>query len=224
VIKHIKTGNRVEISFEDTTNPDKRRKLSTLVEAVLMNKNQVSVLMPMAGPAEKKVKVRLPVGSGYELQFFTDLSIYRFDGAVVEHLILNGEHLTILRLNSAGEKVQLRDFFRHNSAIQFRFNLVDDQLGDIDEIEMHQGVTRDLSGGGMSFLSDVLLKDGIEIYANFVLGGEYITLLGKVLGRSEMPSGAYKYQYRTMFLAVPEAEQEKIIKFIHNQQYNKSLR
>lgn len=211
----IKTGDRVEIGFKGVEN-EGRRKLSTVVEAVL-NSRDVLILMPMSAGN----MVKLPMAMKYEARFYTaDSSVMVYDVSITEHPLIDGIQLTKLCLESAGEKIQTRDFYRINKALEFNFSLVSEQAeAGENGLKLYKGVTKDMSGGGMSFVTDLDIEEAAEIYANFVLEGEYIVVLGKVRGQQQAKNSLYSYLYRCQFLAMPDAEQEKIIQYINNQQY-----
>ena len=212
----IKTGSRIEIGLKGEEN-ERRRKLATLVEAVL-NSREVLILMPMS--AGKMVK--LPSNMQYEARFYTATSnVFIYDVSIVEHLVIDGIYLTKLRLESEGEKIQLRDFYRINNAMEFTFSLVKEQIeGDEEGHELYKAVTKDMSGGGMSFVTDLEINEDEEIYANFVLDGEYVVVLGRVRGKQPVKDSIYNYLYRCQFLAMPDAEQRKIVQYINNRQFN----
>ena len=212
MVKRIRTGDRVEIGFKSEAG--ERRRLATLVEAVL-NDKEVLILMPISGGS----MVKLPPEKSFEARFYTGTSVYIFDVTILEHPIIDGIYLTKIRMDSLGERIQLRDFYRITSAIEFNFSLATDQFIDTEgSFELYKALTKDFSAGGMSFVSDLSMEDKTEIYANFVLDGDYIVILGRVMGRQRIVGMAYKYQYRCQFLAMPDVEQEKIVKFINNQQ------
>lgn len=211
LIKSVKTGDRAEIGFKGSDGD--RRRLATIVEAVIGK--EVLILMPMSVGA----MVKLPINSGFEARFYTGTSVIVYDVTILEHPIIDGIYLTRLRLDSAGEKIQLRDFYRMNSAIEFSFSLAKEQLDGNDDLKLYKALTKDLSGGGMSFVTDLEMEDKTEIYANFVLDGEYIVVLGRAMGKQKAENAAYAYLYRCQFLAMPDLEQEKIVQFINNQQF-----
>ena len=215
MLKRIKTGDRVELGFKDKDG-EGRRKLPTVVEAAL-NDKEILVMMPISAGT----MVKLPLDKEFEARFYTGSSVVIYDVTILEHPIIDGLYLTKLRLDSPGEKIQLRDFYRINAAIEFTFSVAKEQLEGGDLV-LYKGLTKDFSAGGMSFVSDESLDDKTEIYANFVLDGEYIVVLGRAMGRQRTGSGSFKYLYRCQFLAVPDMDQEKIVKFINNQQF-KSL-
>lgn len=214
MIKRIKTGARVEIGRKAEKN-DERRKLATVVEAVL-NNDEVLILMPMSAGS----MVKLPEHMPFEARFYTETSVIVYDVTIMGHPIVDGIYLTKLRLDSTGEKIQLRDFFRVNSAVEFNYSLaVENMVNEDEEVKLYKAITKDMSGGGMSFITDLEIPEAADIYANFVLDGEYIVVLGRVRGRAPANNAAYKYLYRCQFLAMPDNEQEKIIHFINNQQF-----
>ena len=211
MIKHVKTGDRVEIGFKSEKDAS-RRKLSTIVEAVLSSK-EVLIMMPISAGT----MIKLPLDRDLEARFYTGSSVIMYDVTAIEHPVIDGSYLTKLRLDSRGERVQLRDFYRITSAIDFNFSLAQDQFAE-EELTLYKAITKDFSAGGMSFATDLELEDKTELYANFILDGEYIVILGRAMGRQKS-AGAYKYQYRCQFLALPDADQEKIVKYINNQQF-----
>ena len=214
--KYIKTGHRVELSFKEDA--AYRKKLVTAVEAVL-DFNRVLVLMPMSGGT----MVRLPIRNDYEARFYTNLSIMRYDCAVMEHTNVEGIYLTMIRLLSAGDKVQLRSFFRFTNSLTFRYSVLKEGEEFDEQPEMYEGLLVDLSAGGIRFVANEKLEVRTEIHAILILNGEYIMALGRILEQLESRHAAYKYQYRVQFLALPDMDREKIVRYINDQQY-KSLR
>jgi len=212
LIQRIKTGARVELSFKGGGETE-RRKLATVVEAVL-GKKEVLVMMPISGGA----MIKLPANRVMEARFYTESSLYLYDVTVTDHPIIDGIYLTKLQLESAGKKVQLRDYYRISSALKFNFSVVGEEPGE-EGVKIYSAVTKDFSGGGMSFVSTLELEEGAEIYANLVLDSEYLVVLTKVRGRQKTDNPPRSYIYRCQFIAVPDSDQEKIIQYINNQQF-----
>lgn len=211
--KYIREGDRAEISFRDREG-DGHRKLTTMVEAFMADKGEVLVLMPMfAG-----TMIKLPLSRDYSVRFYSQSSIMVYDAKIVEHPIIDGIHLTKLRLESEGEKIQLRDYYRISTVINFNFTIAGAEVDPIKGPKFYRGVTKDISGGGMSFISDKDIKDGTEVYANLMLEDEYMVILVSVMGKQVMHNAAFKYLYRCKFLAMPDMEQEKILQYINKEQ------
>jgi len=215
--KHIKAGVRVELNYKNNK-VGMRRKYATKVETVL-NNSEVLILAPISG----RDIIKLVTNEPLEARFYTESSVFSYDALATAHPIIDDVYLTKLQLISTGEKIQTRDFFRVNSKLNFTFSLVNEVMlgGKADKnAPSYFGLTKDLSGGGMSFVSDLNINEGTDIYANFMLGNEYIVVMGKVRGKQEIEDLTYKYQYRCQFLAVPDSDQEKIVYYTNNQQFN----
>ena len=214
LIKHVKVGDRVEIGFKNDKG-EERRKLATVVEAVVNNDREVLVIMPMSGGT----MIKLPLNRQYEAKFYAGSSVFVFDVTIMEHPIIEGVFLTRLRLDSRGQKVQVRDFYRIRTFVDFTFTIASDII-EVDELPiMNTATTKDLSAGGMSFITDCDLEEGAEIYTNFILDGEYIVLLGKTWGKQLAVNANKKFLYRCKFVAAPEVERGKVAKFVYNQQF-----
>jgi len=214
LIKHVKAGNRIEIALKNSA----REKLHTVIEAVLQANQWVVVKMPLVSGN----MIKLPFKKEYELRIFTSTNILTFDATVVNHVCLDGNYLTVLKLENDGAKVQHRDHFRLNSGLEFEFSLATDRLESDpnSEIATYKAATMDLSASGMRFTTNKELSDGDKIYANFILNSEYIIVLGKIIsgGSSEDPN--FEKEYRCKFVAVPDNKQQKIIQFLNSQQKN----
>jgi len=216
LVKRIRIGDRVEIGFKEGVDGVVKRKLPTSVEAIL-NETDVLVLMPNSAG----VMIKLPVEKVFEAKFYSGASVLLYDIMIVSHPIIEGRYLTKFRLVSPGKRVQLRDFYRIYSTIEFTFSVATEQLEEGD-LPLFKGLTKDFSGGGMNFSSDFEIEDGMEIYANFILDDEYIVVLGRILGRSNSDGTGYTFHYRCQFIAMPDLDHEKIMQYITHQQY-KSL-
>lgn len=215
MLSRIKMGDRVEISFKGTKD-ENLRKLATSVEAVFSNNGEVLVLMPISAGT----MVKLPMDKDFEVRFYTGASVIVYDAKIIGHPVIDGLHLTKLRLTSEGERIQLRDYYRIDNTLEFYFSVGGAQLLREDaEFKLYKAVTKDLSAGGMSFVTDKELLDDTEIYANFVLGEDYVVVLARAMGKQDAGKGPYKYLYRSQFLAMPASDQEKIMKYINKQQY-----
>ena len=216
MLKSIKTGDRADIGFKEGGN--ERRRFSTAVEAVLGD-TEILILMPISAG----VLIKLPFERSLEARFYTKSgAIIMYTVTVLEHLIVEGAYLTRLQLNSEGERLQFRQFYRVDSAVEFKFSVAGKEVEEKGLI-LYKSLTKNLSGGGMKFVANLKLDISTEIYATLVLDEEYIVVLGMVLDRQDVAGESYKYQYRCQFLYLPYAEQEKIVKFVNTQQY-KSIR
>ena len=216
VSKHIKTGNRVEISY--IRDGAERQKWVTVVEAVI-DRERVIVLMPMSGGE----LVRLPAGGRFEARFYTDLNILLYECEVVGNGNIEGTYFTTLKLLTEGERIQLRNYYRFFGTLDFKFSVLKEITSFDEEPTMYNGVAVDLSGGGMRFVSPKRLAPNTDIHAVLPLSEEYIMALGQILDRVKAVNADRQFQYRVKFLALPDVDREKIVRHINEQQY-KALR
>ena len=204
---NIKIGSKVELKIKDDYMV--RRPLMTRVEA-LLDKKEALLLMPKF--ANKLV--RLPIGEGYEAHFHSDGKFLIYDISIIEHPQIDGIYLTKIRMDSAEIQIQLRDYFRVELAIPFEFSL------DSDAISVrHNGQTRDISGGGMSFLSDFQMEKGATLFASFDFDSNFITIQSQIMNAESSKTEDFSFLYRCKFENLSDAEQDIVLKYINNRQY-----
>jgi c-di-GMP-binding flagellar brake protein YcgR len=223
-LNQIRKGNRVEIALKDKT--QKRRRLATTVEAVL-TKNRIAVAMPVyTGHL-----VRLPVQDGYSLRILTGADLYRYDAMVTEHIMDEKAYYTVFKLYGDGEHVQQRKFFRLNIETAFHFTCATEFTEVAEMQKVYEGVTRDVSGGGMMFVSDaefdtpLIRTEGVQstgavarspdIEIKITLGGNNLNVAGEVLERINQTGESYPYCYRVRFKYLTESEESVILKYVN---------
>ena len=204
----VKTGTRVELSFE-AEEGGSRYEFNTTVEDVT-GKNQVVLMSPLSGGSV----VRLPARKKYQVKFHVGSGMLVFEAELVKNTSKDGEFYTTMNMTGKGKKVQQRAFFRLDIALDITFTMLDDDLKGVE----FQGSTRDLSGNGMSFTTDLHIENETEVSISLILDGEYIMLAAKVFGGMKNPAGAHKYLYRASFLSPTDREQDKIVRFINKKQ------
>ena len=212
---HRNVGKRIEITL-NTTNVIRGR-LVTMMEAVLPG-NRIAVRMPISGGKF----VRLPLQGGYLVKIFSDREVLSYDAAVAGHKSENDMHYTLFDLIGEGERIQVRSYYRQDVSIPFHFTIAGHVDGNNNPITCY-GIINDLSGGGMRFTSLVEMNAPIEITAVLDLEKKPLNVLGDVLERDLLPGGNQKYRYRVRFKDIPDADKERIMKYVNDQQY-KELR
>lgn len=81
------------------------------------------------------------------------------------------------------------------------------------------GTTTDLSGGGLMFRCNTVMKLGEQIEITVFLGEETVKAVGKVVRFVQMPAHTkYKYSVGLEFTEINEKERDKIIKYIFKKQ------
>lgn len=214
MIRSLVAGNRLEISL--LSDKKATHAYVSQVEEV-MDASHVKVHMPISYGE----LMRLDKNVDYSALFFTDRGMLRFDCQVVEYSKDGDFHFLILEMRSEGERIQRRDFFRYEVMLPLKFALLDEEsLHKLDSIhiEYEDGVVQDIGGGGIRFVSNVLLEEDDLIRIVLLLNNETIVVLGRILHRQYFPKSNYKYQYRVIFVGEFLAEQTKIVQYIFNEQ------
>ena len=210
LINNIRPGDRVEITpAHDRT--DGKPYISK-VEAVI-NRNTVFVHAPI----EKGAIIRLEKGSRYNLHFITNKGMFVFRAYVRELLVVTEFHVVAFTLIDRGERSLRRDFFRFNCTMKVQFTVIKNNKNDI-ATGMLEGLVRDLGGGGMKMFSVHSIEMNSFIRVTLDLNGKYIMVCGEVLHKVHIKEAALPYQYGVKFTAMPTADQDSIIQYLHMEQ------
>ncbi|MDR2938920.1 MAG: flagellar brake protein, partial [Clostridiales bacterium] len=101
--KHVKIGDRLEIYEENK----KDIVYASQVEEV-KEKRALVIHMPISFGQYIKLKEK----NKYTVIFFTDSGLLRYEAVIEKHKVEDGFNLTEIKLNSNGERMQRREFFR----------------------------------------------------------------------------------------------------------------
>jgi c-di-GMP-binding flagellar brake protein YcgR len=173
--------------------------------------------------------------SSYELAVYKGSAKYIFKAIIVDRLRIVNSFYYLFQVIDNGTRINSRNFFRADIMMDIEFvvmkskkNEEEPQVelygeeakpkkaekaeGEKEKSEIRKGTSRDISGGGMQFVSaeDIDVGDYITLYLTFEK--ERMFLTGKVMMRDKLPDK--KYLYRVMFLGVSNKEQDMIIKFV----------
>jgi c-di-GMP-binding flagellar brake protein YcgR len=212
--ENIKTGTRVEITPKRRL-PNEKPHLS-MVETVVNDKKVM-----IHAPAFRGEPIRLPKNENYVLRFLTENAVFRFDALLQEYVNVDGFEVILFQISGEGDKIQRRGLFRFTCAIPVTFTVVSENG---DQSETQEGMIRDLSGGGMKMLSRLNMQEKSLIRVMLQLEDDYIMAFGEVLAKSDVPDSIYEFQYGVKFAVMPEADQEKIIRFLYNEQRKLRMR
>jgi len=211
----IKIGDRLEI---------------TLVREKAFGKAHVSQVEDIYDNQE--LLVHMPISYGqlvklstteqYAMLFFTEKGMIDFRAEIVGYKKEKEFNFMIIRLVSAGDKLQRREFFRYTCLIPLKFGVVKDAELDADEEQaeenMSDGIIKDLGGGGVRFVTNESVAENCILKCVIMLGDQCVTAAGKILHKQFFPKSNYKFQYRIEFFDTSANEQEQIIQFIFREQ------
>ncbi len=143
--------------------------------------------------------------------------IFRFSGVVIDRLIIDDIALLDVLVTENPEKIQRRQFYRFDCKAPVTIYVPEAEQPEVyTEISGH---TLDISGGGISSLSDKALKADLIVMGILKLDTYELEFQGKVIRcRKEIINEELKYISSISFIDLEYKEREKIVSFIFNQQ------
>lgn len=189
-------------------------------------------------PSENGQIRLLPLGLRYELVFYTKSGLYRGYGEVKERYKTDNRFMLRVALHTPLNKYQRREYYRLNCAMEAAFYIINKEIAMLehtDEIETAlreseeaagekmSAYVRDISGGGMRFVTDVELPEDSYILVYIRLGEKaqdaVYPIVGRVIssGKVEDVTSA-KYEQRVEFILKDSRVREDIIRFIFKEE------
>jgi len=213
----IKLGDRIEISKK--SNPNLKTYVSIVEENIGNNK------ICAYAPISYGKLIKLNTIEVYSMVFFTEKGMYRFDTKITGYSNKDGFGFMEITLINNGEKIQRRHYYRFNCIMRFKFEKLNEENEALSDDEFYKkmlfiddGIIKDLSGGGIKFVSDIRLEEKDIIKMIISIGEKYIICSGEIVGKQNFSRAYYKYQYRVMFTDILDKNKELIIKYIFQQQ------
>jgi len=200
----IKTGDQADITLKTYENSA----LPSRVENVL----DFPELLVRAPVINGRYRV-LPDGLEISLTVYTEKGVYKFESVVTGSAVQNGFGILRVNLGEEGERVQRRNFFRMDCLIPFCFKPVTDTAEILNPQDAEKGVILDISGGGMRFVSQFELMEGMLIKGLIEMETKPAIVTGKILFARQMPN-AGKFQYRVRFDNLPDEISEQIVQYV----------
>lgn len=219
-IEMVKQKNRVE--------DDSEQKVSYVSQIMDMD----SELLTCAMPIYEGHIVPLEKGSEYEVLFYSKTKTYSGICRIVSRGKEGNIFICQLKLLTNLSKFQRREFFRLPCTmdVQLKYmtdidilsyiekNIMPDKSGSSSE----NGVTVDISGGGIRVLSNRRYEKGDFVALDFALrrtsGVNRIRIPGQIVQSSKSDNNKWKYDQRIQFKAISNDIQEEIVKYIFEEQ------
>lgn len=156
----------------------------------------------------------LPVRKGerVEVLYYLDKDIYGFNTVVLGKKI-DKVYIVLLAHPKKVKIVQRRNYVRILISLEVTCAIVDKEKDmNNNQYEFFNATTLDLSGGGVSIVSDRSFRYADQIMVTIPLPGESITLIGKVVRVNKKEDG--KNIYGLSYLNVDNATRDRLISFI----------
>lgn len=212
---NINTGDTVEISLKLEEGKSSKT-YSTKVETI-NGKDEILLHVPYS----QGQLIKLPLSNKYTMLFITKNGMFRFDASISGYTTIDNFRYIICSLLSDGRKIQRRQYFRYNYDTDFKlYQYINNKLA---REKLLEGRLINIGGGGIKFCSNTSLEINDTIQTVLVLNNEFIIVDTKIL--SIIPAAnntsSFAYQYRAEFVNMEDANREKIIQFIFNEQRKK---
>ena len=213
--KDVAVGDKIEITL--------RKDISRVVVHMsqimdIVDSENIVCAMPISAGH----MVKLPLGSAYFFLIFTSNGMIRYNANIVNLFKEDKLHLMNVKIESEGEKEQRRSHFRLSRNLPIKFSVIaeneDGVSAGMSLDEMPVGITKDISGGGIRFVSNERLPDNANLRCVLLIEGEPFIAIARLMYSVSFKDTAYNYQYRVKFISVLPEEQERLIKYIFNEQ------
>lgn len=203
IASQLKIGKKIYVCPNINNSLIENHEFVSQVEDVI-NENEFVISLPLY----KSNTLRLNVGDRIKITFTHDHGLYVFEGETVKEIVEGDLLLYRIRVISEIQRIQRREYFRVTTNVPIVYQYVS-HSGEV----YGQGITKDLSGGGVKFVCSEKLHVGdiINIYINFEEEIE-INTMGKVIRCDK--TEAEKYEVSLNFINLDFAQRESLIKYI----------
>lgn len=234
----IEVGNKIDIRIVNqienakTTGEPPHIYKSQLLDSFENGDIEISM------PSENGQIRLLPLGLRYELVFYTKSGLYRGYGEVKERYKTDNRFMLRVAFHTPLNKYQRREYYRLNCAMEAAFYIINKEMAMLehtDEIETAlreneeaagekmSAYVRDISGGGMRFVTDVELPEDSYILVYIRLGEKaqdaVYPIVGRVISSEKVEDVTpAKYEQRVEFILKDSRVREDIIRFIFKEE------
>ncbi len=234
----VSIGDKIDIRVLQQAEQEKTEGIMQKVYKSRVQDIKSNGLLEISMPMDAGKMVMLSAGIRYECIFFSRNGLYRCITQVKERYKVEGLYMLLMEPKSPMEKVQRREYFRFECAMDMNYCKITEEEAKIENIEelkrnhrklqeeseMSQGIAVDLSGGGIRFVAEEEGKKGEYLFVSIFLKSVEVNQLLEVAGRVlfckqiEGKPGKKKYEYRVQFLTRDQKKRETIIKYIFEQE------
>ncbi|MDR1689599.1 MAG: PilZ domain-containing protein [Clostridiales bacterium] len=216
---NIKAGDRLEITKKNSKPNIKPATYVSQVEEVIPAKSQVVIFSPISYGEIIRIDK-----DEYTMLFYCEKGMMQFSAVGITNVKDSGQSFAVLKLTNKGERIQRRYFYRLDCIIPFKFGILErDKMNTAKRKDLFsnvslEGIIKDISGGGIRFLSNEEIEANMYICCIIPVENEVLLPIGRVLTKQHFPKSNYKYQYRLLFEAILPEDQERIVQYVFNEQ------
>jgi len=242
----IRPGDKFDIEILNNFNKNAKKTTYSSQIYDIIDKDKIVAMLPI----NKGMIVPLPVNEKYEMVIYSKNALYMCRAVLKERYRENNMHVMVLEIYTGLKKHQRREYYRLTYSLDLTYYLLGDDpdtvSGLLDEIlgdgtaddfgaaekaaadigaenkGSIQGITIDISGGGMRFVSQKRTEKDEYMLLKFevMVDNKKIpySQLAKVVYTKEVPNRKNTYEHRVQFEKMTIPERELLIKFIFEQE------
>lgn len=217
---YINVGDKIEIQSRHNKN---NAYLSQLLS--INDQKNITVFSPIS---RGKI-IPLTLNIRYDILFITPKRCYRCIGVPRKRGKKDGIAYTDIEIVGNVEKFQRRNYFRFRCILNMKYILLEDDqsierdikssdIKDNAKSNLNSAVVRDISGGGLRFVSNTLIQSGRRIVGTVDFDGYLMRIAANIVSKENINHNIYKFEYRAAFINISEADRERIIKYVFEKQ------
>lgn len=179
------------------------------------------VICYIAAPIHEGFIVPIHLNELLDASFIFKNGYFKFQAKVIDRLAKDNVALLKIERISDIQRIQRRQFFRLEYNLPVKYRIVDStEVEDDIEEKYRYGMSEDLSGGGISILTDEIInKNEIICCQCFLDQQNSIEFTGKVIRVSDkMKNEVKRYSIGVSFTEIEEKYRDILIKFIFKKQ------
>jgi len=204
-------GQKIQIERLDSPFDISREQLVSQVFDKIDN-----YILFIATPIFHNRNVSISIGETLKITYIKqNIGVFGFKAKVIGKKRISD--LSYLKIERLGDvfKEQRRNFFRLEITLQIKVKTIDPKYGEQMEID---GLTKDISGGGLRFITEKPLKLNTRVEITIYIEGEPVAVQGRVVRCLLSTELENKYEIGIMFENIDEKTRTKVIAFIFENQ------
>ncbi len=175
----------------------------------------------VAAPIHEGYYFLIPSGTTMNVYFNHKDDFYRTSAVIINKSVKNNMSLYKIEITGDYERIQRRQFFRFDCLLPIKFRQIkDDEIQTMSKTPFVEGITRDLSGGGLCIAvrnkvdPDMLFECALQLPE-----GDYVSFIGKAIRISDLNiKGIYSCEVGIEFTKIDNKCREAIIGYIFREQ------
>lgn len=233
----LSLGDKIEMKeILHTLKEEKHENIPVYTSQILEFDDEYEGVLNIAMPILEGRLIPLEVGRKFELFFYAKKGMYSCNAEIVNRYKSRNVYVLVVNLLTDLKKYQRRQYFRlgTNINVQYKiftqedekyFRLMGEASDEMINRPFSKGLSVDISGGGIKFISGdnlqkgtkLLLKIGLPLDDETTKDCEVVARVvftGAVKGRKD------EFENRVEFAQIKEEDREQLIKFIFKEERN----